>query len=37
MIDSVGAVPESRRQGIVSKLLETVLQRGRDNDFRLPK
>ena len=35
MIDSVGAVPESRRQGIVSKLLETVLQRGRDNGFPL--
>jgi len=34
MIDSVAVVPESRRQGIVSRLLETVLQQGRDKGFR---
>jgi ribosomal protein S18 acetylase RimI-like enzyme len=34
MIDSVAAVPDSRRQGIVSRLLETVLQQGRDKGFR---
>lgn len=34
MIDSIAAVPEYRRQGIVSRLLETVLQQGRDKGFQ---
>ena len=34
MIDSVAAVPEFRRQGIVSKLLETVIKQGREKGFR---
>jgi ribosomal protein S18 acetylase RimI-like enzyme len=34
MIDSVAAVPEFRRQGIVGKLLEAVLKLGRDKGFR---
>lgn len=34
MIDSVAAVPEFRRQGIVSKLLEAVMKQGRSKGFR---
>jgi GNAT superfamily N-acetyltransferase len=34
MIDSVAALPEFRRQGIVSKLLEAVMNQGRDKGFR---
>jgi GNAT superfamily N-acetyltransferase len=34
MIDSVAALPEFRRQGIVSKLLEAVMNRGREKGFR---
>ena len=34
MIDSVAAVPEFRRQGIVSKLLEVVMKQGREKGFR---
>jgi ribosomal protein S18 acetylase RimI-like enzyme len=34
VIDSVAVAPEFRRQGIVSKLLEAVLQQGRDKGFR---
>ena len=34
MIDSVAAVPEFRRQGIVSKLLEAVMKKGRSKGFR---
>lgn len=34
MIDSVAAVQEFRRQGIVSKLLEAVLKQGGDKGFR---
>jgi translation initiation factor 4G len=33
MIDSVAAVPEYRRRGIVGRLLEAVLQQGRDKGF----
>ena len=34
MIDSVAAAPEFRRQGIVSKLLEAVMKKGRSKGFR---
>jgi len=34
MIDSVAAVPEFRRQGVVSKLLEAVMKQGREKGFR---
>jgi len=34
MIDSVASVPEFRRQGIVSKLLEAVMKQGREKGFR---
>ena len=34
VIDSVAVAPAFRRQGLVSKLLETALQQGRDKGFR---
>ena len=34
VIDSVATVPEFRRQGIVSKLLEKILEKGRKQGFR---
>ena len=34
MIDSVATVPEFRRQGLVSKLLEEILEKGRKQGFR---
>ena len=34
VIDSVATVPEFRRQGIVSKLLEEILEKGRKKGFR---
>lgn len=35
VVDSVAVAPAFRRQGLVSKLLETALQQGRDKGFRL--
>jgi ribosomal-protein-alanine N-acetyltransferase len=34
VVDSVATVPEFRRQGITSKLLEKMLERGRSQGFR---
>jgi ribosomal protein S18 acetylase RimI-like enzyme len=34
VVDSVATVPELRRQGITSKLLEKILERGRNQGFR---
>lgn len=34
VIDSVATVPEFRRKGIVSKLLEEILEKGREHGFR---
>jgi len=33
VVDSVATVPELRRQGITSKLLEKILERGRNQGF----
>lgn len=35
IIDSVATVPEFRRQGAVSRLIEEMLEKGRDQGFRL--
>ncbi|MBS3918152.1 MAG: GNAT family N-acetyltransferase [Deltaproteobacteria bacterium] len=35
IIDSVATVPEFRRKGIVGRLLEEILERGRQHGFRL--